>query len=298
LGEIADALRRARAESPDEKGAQPTTPRPDASEIAQAIVESALPNADAQRDWTGAAPLGGEPGHAAPQSLDAQAGQLALPGEETPGGELCRHLALRVHSELERRGARSLAIVSALRNEGKSTVACNLAIALASLTRGRGVALVDLDLRKPSVASVLGITAKIGIERVLDGQARLAEAVVAIDEPALDVFPAVEPQRNAHELLLQPAFPELLRQLEARYAAIVFDTPPTLLVPDTRLILRHVPVCAPIARTGSTRAHAFRQMVDVLPRGQILGPILNGNRPPSHSRDYYYYGDGHDDSDA
>jgi len=298
LGEIADALRRAKAERSEPPSAPAPRSRPDASEIAQAIVESAHPHSEAQRDWTGAAPLGDEPGIEHLQSLQGRAHQLAMPGEETPGGELCRHLGLRVHSELERHGARSVAIVSALRNEGKSTVACNLAMALASLTRGRGVALVDLDLRKPSVARLLGITPKIGVERVLDGRASLAESLVAIDEPSLDVFPALEPQRNAHELLLQPAFPEMLRQLEARYATIVFDTPPTLLVPDTRLILRHVPVCAPIARTGETRAKAFGQMVAVLPRGQILGPILNGNRPPRHSRDYYYYGDGSDDSDA
>jgi Mrp family chromosome partitioning ATPase len=65
-----------------------------------------------------------------------------------PIAESCRHLALRIRSELERRSAASVVITSALRGEGKSTLSCDLALAMASLSRGPSVALVDLDLRR------------------------------------------------------------------------------------------------------------------------------------------------------
>lgn len=214
---------------------------------------------------------------------------------QTPGGELeaCRQLALQLRIELERRGARSVAIVSALRAEGKTTTSCNLALALASLASGRSVALLDLDLRRPSVARVLGIGGTVGVERCLKGEASLEDARVAIEQSPLDVYPAFTPQRNAHEILTREALSRLVDDLERRYEVVVVDTPPTLLVPDARLILRRVPVCVPVARAGKTRVGAFRELIESLPRDQILSTLLNGKR--RHGG--YYHGYDYDESD-
>jgi len=300
LGEIADALKRAKSEAPE----RPAPARPAADRAsslpdprAGSIAAQVMPDAQARRDWEVAGPFGDEPGR------ELRALALALPrarvqpgadpaaSSDIPGGEAARHLALRLHGELERRGVRSLAVASALRNEGKTTVSCHLALALATLTRGRGVALVDLDLRKPSVASALGVTPKVGIEAVLAGEASLAECGVAIEAPKIDVFAALDPRRAAHDLLIQPSLSEIVRELEARYSVVIFDTPPTLLVPDTRLILRQVPVVVPVGRAGATRMRSFQQMIEMLPRDQVLGAVINGDRPQRHGSDYYYYGD-------
>src|SRR5690606_32764743 len=66
-----------------------------------------------------------------------------------PTTEMFRHLAIRVRRELEARNTRTIAVVSAQRAEGKTTMSCNLALALASLGDRRAIALVDLDLRNP-----------------------------------------------------------------------------------------------------------------------------------------------------
>ena len=71
--------------------------------------------------------------------------------EEGPNAEVCRQLALRLRTALDERGSRTVAVVSAERGDGKTTLAVNLAIGLATLTREREVALVDLDIRKPSM---------------------------------------------------------------------------------------------------------------------------------------------------
>ena len=110
-----------------------------------------------------------------------------------------RHLAVEVRSRLEKVAARSLAIVSPLRNEGKTTVACNLAAALASLTGDREVALVDLDLRNPTVRRWLGVRPTIGLESFLLGQVGIEETCIHLEDPSLDVYPAVVAQRSAHE---------------------------------------------------------------------------------------------------
>jgi tyrosine-protein kinase Etk/Wzc len=220
-------------------------------------------------------------------------GDPAIALAESVAVEACRGVAVRVRSELERRGETSLAVVSAVRAEGKTTVLCNLGLALASLSADTDLALVDLDLRKPSVAHVLGVSPKHGIEETLRGETSLETVRMSVAQPGFDLYPAVEPLRSAHELLVRPSFAEMIRELERRYSVVLVDTPPTLLVPDTSLILKRVAACVPVARAGVTRARYVRQLLEVLPRQQILGELLNCARSPRYASDYYRY--GHED---
>jgi Mrp family chromosome partitioning ATPase len=200
-----------------------------------------------------------------------------------------RHLGLRLRNELDRTASRSLAIVSPMRNEGKSTVSCNIAAAMASLTTERSVALVDLDLRNPSLAGMLRVQVPVGIEQVLQGRAKLEETCITLREPEIDLYPCAQPHRAAHELLVLPAFERFIRELEARYSAVIIDTPPTLLVPDSTLIMRSVGYCLAVASAGQTRVHRFTEMLDRLPREKILGKVLNNVPTPGHAKDDYYY---------
>jgi len=214
-----------------------------------------------------------------------------------PSVEAFRGVALRVHRELEERGAASVAIVSAVREEGKTTALCDVGLALASLSGDHEVALVDLDLRKPSMARVLGVPADRGIEDVLRGGATLDDVRISVGRPRVDLYPAVEPQRAAHELLALPSLAAMIGELEERYAMVLFDTPPALLLPDTNLILGHVASCIVVARSGETRVRHFRQVIETLPKRRILGELLNATRAPSYSYGYYY-DDEHSDSDS
>jgi Mrp family chromosome partitioning ATPase len=209
--------------------------------------------------------------------------------EQGPDAEACRHLALRLRDALDERRARSIAIVSAERGDGKTTVACNIAIALATLSREREVALVDFDMRRPAIAKSLSIPHHVGVEEVLLGRASLDEVRIAVEQPAIDVFPVVRPQDAAHELIVLPQMAALIAELERRYATVIVDTPPAPLVPDATLILRHVSACSPVVRAGKTRARSLRRLLDCLPRDRILGWILNGERASRFGyRDYYY----------
>jgi capsular exopolysaccharide synthesis family protein len=201
--------------------------------------------------------------------------------------EACRGVALRVRNQLERSKCRSVAVVSAMRDEGKTTVACNLALAMATLSKGREVALVDLDLRKPNVASILGLPPAHGTDHVLRGEARLDDVRVEIGRPAVDVYPARRPRKATHELLVHARFAEMIRELEDRYPIVIVDTPPSLVLADTRLILEHVSRCIPVARIGISRARNYRKLVDGLPNGRVLGVVLNGIRLDRAHYDYY-----------
>jgi Mrp family chromosome partitioning ATPase len=192
---------------------------------------------------------------------------------------------------MDERRAHSVAIVSAERGDGKTTVACNVAIALATLSREREIALVDFDLRRPSIVKSLSIPHNGGVEEILLGRATLDSVRVCVQQPAIDVFPVATPQDVAHELIVLPEMAALIADLERRYATVVVDTPPAPLVPDATLILRHVAAWAPVVRAGKTRARSVRRLLDCLPQGRMLGWILNGDRAPRFGYREYYYGD-------
>jgi len=304
VGEIAEALRRAHAErasrSAQESGAEDVAPRdpqddvysqsarrheqesggppPPASEPRRPSPPAPRP-AEVGRPAASATPTQADPDaiRLTQQGHEARASQAVLIDEGGAITDACLQLALRVRKSLQAADARSLMIASAMRNEGKTTVSCNLALALASLGQVDRVALVDLDLRRPSLHSVLELPSPgCGIEDVIGGGQPLERARVPISAPSLDVYPCLRGQVKAHELLLRPAFPEMLQTLRERYQFVILDSPPSLLVPDATIIMQHVECFAPVARSGITRTRSFRKMLDMLPPRSLLGAILDG----------------------
>lgn len=280
MGEITDALRRARGEATASaalpvRGVEPLTrpgapmePVPDPAPIAE------VPRTTAKR-WTARA---------------------VLVPEQHVVAESFRQFALQVRPLIERRANRCVLVTSALRLEGKTTTASNLALALASLAAERRIALVDLDMHRPSIARGLGIRPEVGIERVLAGEATVAAARIRTDVPALDVFAVEKPRARAHELLAGQRLPQVLQELREGYDTVVIDGPPALLVPDPLLLLPHVGACIVVARSGLTFRSAFREMLSRMPEDRLIGCFLNDAPVPRHARRYasYYYGSDDD----
>ena len=301
MGEIAEALRRANAERAKQQGREPTqeilapqerdTSASDSPE--RVYSESQERYRSLRSDEVPAASLL----DLTHESRESGPPQGVLLDDGGPVTEACFQLALRVRAALEDRSARSLLVVSALRNEGKTTVACNLALALATLSRGRRVALLDLDLRRPSIAAVLELgSVPIGVEAVIEQEAPLERARLSISKPEVDVYPALRPRHHAHELLILPGLATLVSELERRYDAVVVDSPPSLLVPDATLILEHVAAFIPVARAGITRARSFHRMLATLPGRRLLGAIMNDAPSLVGSGDYGYYRQGPEDA--
>jgi len=189
------------------------------------------------------------------------------------------------------RSARTVVITSSVRGEGKTTTACNLALALASISGSgaRRIALVDLDLRQPSVASAFGWEPSPGIDRVLLREVPLEAARVATDVKGLELFGVEVRRPNAHEILSQEALRATLQELSTLYDLVIVDSPPTLLVPDTALLLQHLPAFVAVARAGMTRMAAFRAMVEQLGRGKLMGSFMNEISQPRHLTNYGHY---------
>ena len=291
MGEIAEALRREREEH-EKEGAANRPPESSAASSSRQF-SAAFGDSAEELSVSGALARQAEESEAAapatvPEEASIELSESALNGIGRV--ELHRHLALQVSSQLEARSAQTLCVVSALRDEGKTTVAATLAMALASLTSNRSVALIDLDMRNPSVRRRLELTAEAGIESYLLGRSDLDAIRLQISSPLLDVYPSIDPQPSAHELLARPSLGGLIDELRARYQTIVIDTPPTLIVPDASMLLKRVDACVAVARAGVSRTRRINEMLEILPPEALLGKILNSARMPSRDKYDYEYG--------
>ena len=303
MGEITEALRRARQES--ERGIESRRApdqRPDAAQ--EAAARTAMPPASGESSPPLGPPLeaavrGGESDVHIPDLKEGPwAGHAVLADQHGRFAVHFRQFALRVGRELERRGTRAVLVTSAVNQDGKTTTACNLALAMASMAAGRRIALVELDLRRPSISAALGVTRpRTGVERVLRGEAPL-EAAVLRSDAGVDLFLVAQPLDKAHEILARPECGASIRALVRSYDQIVFDTPPVLAVPDVSLIVPHVEACITVARAGATPLSAFRAMIEVLPSEKIIGAFVNNAHSHRDLARYDYYYDSREDDRA
>ena len=122
-------------------------------------------------------------------------------------------------------------VTSAQPLEGKTTTACNLALALA--IGGARVLLIDADMRRSGVHRMLNIENGTGLSHVLTGQAPMADALVALENPKMWVMTAGMSPPNPSELLGSDQMRTLLDEAKnGRFDWVIIDSPPVLPVTD------------------------------------------------------------------
>ena len=181
---------------------------------------------------------------------------------------------------------------SALPGEGKSTTACNLALALAE--GGQKVALVEGDLRRPRVAQYLGLVDAVGLTTVLVGRIDLPDAMQETQFPGLSVLSSGKTPPNPAELLQSRAMNSLIGQLRDEYGVVLIDAPPLLPVTDAALIASVVDGAVLVVRHGKTSADQVRGAVERL-EGVGAKPVAAVfNMTPTKTGRYGYgYGYGY-----
>ncbi len=185
---------------------------------------------------------------------------------------------------------RSIVLTSSVPGEGKSTTAINLAITLADA--GGRVALVDADLRRPSVARYMGLEGSAGLTTVLIGQAELADVVQPWGEGGLDVLTSGVIPPNPSEMLGSAAMGRLLDRLTAEYDHVIIDAPPLLPVTDAAILAKLSGGALVIA--GAQRIHRdqLRESMGALETvgARVLGVVVNGQkRAVGDAYTYYHY---------
>jgi capsular exopolysaccharide synthesis family protein len=202
------------------------------------------------------------------------------------------------------RGAKTMMFGSAGDEEGKSTTLANLAVALAR--SGRSVAVVDFDLRRPTLHRLFGVTSTPGLTDVVLGHVTLGEALKTVAFPngegsngqagngtalikgVVHVL-ASGPSPVDFELIGDGSVSGILQELKARFDCVLVDTPPLLRVGDGLALSPHVDAMILVVRLNRVRRQSLTELTQALSTSPAkpLGIVATGVVGAEHR---YYYG--------
>lgn len=189
---------------------------------------------------------------------------------------------------------RSIVLTSATPSEGKTTVACHLAISNAD--RGKKTLLVDADLRRPSVHAKFGLNPKEGLANVLTQDRCWQDIVRPVEgKPNLYILPSGLGSHRAADLI-GPRLATLLDEFSKEYDLVILDSPPLLGFAECLQIAAAADGVLIVSRAAETRRKAVLEVVSVLTRlrANIIGVVLNQVSRNTSADSYYshygYYG--------
>lgn len=185
----------------------------------------------------------------------------------------------------------SILITSSGSNEGKSTIAANLAVVYAQ--QGKKVLLIDSDMRKPSVHYTFRLDNLRGLSSVLIGENSLTQVVEHGGEENLDIIPSGPIPPNPSELLASKRMKVFIKEAKEDYDLVIFDTPPVLAVTDAQVLANIVDGMLLVVRSGQTEKEAAIKAKQALEpaKAKLLGTVLNDREKKGTTNYYYYYGE-------
>jgi capsular exopolysaccharide synthesis family protein len=247
-----------------------------AAGIGGAVLRETLDNSVRSKDGAEEAAVApvlgaiGEDEKAASRPLVVQDDQFSA------GAEAFRQLRTNIQFLSLEGQVRSLVVTGSVAAEGKTTTASNLALALAQA--GDRVILVDADLRRPTLAPLLGLNPKVGLTNVLLGKATLHEALQPWrDDLPLQVLTSGPKPPNPSELLGGSRMADLLDKLKGEADVVVFDSPPLLPVTDAAALARLTDGAVVVCQFGRTKTDHLAQSAESLRSvgATVLGVVLN-----------------------
>jgi Mrp family chromosome partitioning ATPase len=169
--------------------------------------------------------------------------------------------------------------VSATSGEGKSLTALNLAISLAA-EPNQTVTLVDLDLRHPSLSSLLGVSPEQGLDTWLTGTAPSSGVRYELEGfPRLQIVPTLAPVSASSDTLAATRTRELFEDLSALgdSALTIVDLPPALLSDDVLTVAPHIDGFLLVISERLTLRDDVERVFELLGRNRIVGTVLNAS---------------------
>src|SRR5215469_253304 len=205
---------------------------------------------------------------------------ILLADDTGAAGRAYRMLRAQLLQRVRTSRMRTFGIVSAVSGEGKTITAINLALTLAA-EPNQQVALLDFDLRHPSVAQTLGIAPQIGLDTWLTDGAQPASAVLCELEgiARLQLAPTLAPVSASSECLARGRTRALLEELRRQDDGRLFilDLPPALLSDDVLTVSPLVDGFILVVTEGRTRREDVERVVELFGRERLLGTVLNGS---------------------
>lgn len=199
-----------------------------------------------------------------------------------------RKLASAVQQARLAQDLKVFTIASSAPEEGKSMMALNLALTLAS-SYSLQVLLIDADLRAPSVADILDIPASPGLTDLLSAPSGAPWSLYQA-APSLAVLTAGQQTRDPISRISSVRMKEILTKARERFEVIIIDTPPIGPFPDAALLAAMSDATLLVIGAGTTPSKAARRAVEVIGEERILGVVLNRVDWAALSENYGYYG--------
>jgi Mrp family chromosome partitioning ATPase len=175
--------------------------------------------------------------------------------------------------------ARSIAVTSCHRREGRSTVALALAL-LERPTYHRSTLLVELDFEHPCLANALGLSEGPGVAEVLRDETTVERALRSTDD-GVAVLSAGDPRGAPAALLAQVAAGDLLDGLGGLFDTLVVDLPPLEGVGSAALVARRCSTPLLVVRAGATERHDIEKAVAMF---DVPPPILMNGVSARHAK--------------
>ncbi len=182
-----------------------------------------------------------------------------------------------------------MVVTSSGPQEGKSTTAINLGIAMAQ--SGQKVLIVDTDMRRPRLHKAFGVANEMGVSSLVVGEGKLEDAIKTTEVPGLYLLPCGPIPPNPAELLHTRAFADLLNSLGERFDRVILDSPPVGAVADAVVLATQADGVVLVLKSGVTHRDVAKRTVRMLNdvNAKLFGAVLNDvNLDRSRYGDYYY----------
>ena len=208
--------------------------------------------------------------------------------------EAFRALRTRIQfSRINKESLKTILITSAAPQEGKTTIATNLAGSFAQSKKK--VLLIDCDLRKPAIHKLFNSERIPGLIDYLIGNAKLDEVLTKSRISDLSFIPAGTIPPNPAEMLDSKEMRNFLIQMRDKYDLIILDSPPVIAVTDSEILTSMVDGTVLVVSAENTEIEMMERSVELIRREntQFLGTVLNNfsykSGYGSYYKYYYYY---------
>lgn len=196
-------------------------------------------------------------------------------------------LRTQILQKMEENNWRTLAVVSPTPESGKTLVSINLAISIAHQPQKTAI-LVDFDLRRPKVASYLGIHTENSMNEYLTGKVPIQDVMFNPGIPRMVVIPTMRSVSKSAEILSTKKVAHLIQDLRDRYDSriVIFDSPPVLNSDDAMVLLPQVDCILLVVANGMSTESEIEETMHHLPKEKLLGVVLN--KVEVEAKAYYY----------